>query len=389
VKRNLIIIGASYLQVPLIEKANEMGYETHVFAWEEGAEGKEIAGWFYPVSILEKEKIFEIACKLEPVGIISIASDLAMNTVNYVASRLGLVCNSMKCTELTTNKYLMREVLKAVDLPCPGFSHSKGRNFPPIRNMHFPLIVKPTDRSGSRGVSRVNSEDELKKAIDHAYSESFNKDVIIEEFIDGREISVEMISWKGSHHYLACTDKVTSGPPYYVEVEQHEPAAISKDLEQKVKKITTSALSALGVENGASHTEIMITKDEKIFIIEIGARMGGDHIGAKLVYNSTGYDFVRGIIEVATGEFDSSKIVRKNGFAGIRYFSADPGNVKSIEWKDDIRIPDVIERKILVKKGDTINRLRSSSDRIAYILYKSNSGKPFNLREGVLTVEYE
>lgn len=93
--KKIIIIGASYLQLPLLKKAKDMGIETHVFTWGEGAVSKEIAGYFYPLSIVEKEKILKVAKQLKSDGIISIASDLAMNTVNYIASKLGLIGNSI------------------------------------------------------------------------------------------------------------------------------------------------------------------------------------------------------------------------------------------------------------------------------------------------------
>ena len=118
-KRKIAIIGASYLQVPLILKARDMGLETHVFAWAAGDPGETLADFFYPISIVEKESILE-QCRMVGIdGICSIASDLAMVTVNYVADRMHLTANSLECTELSTNKHAMRKAFEAHGVPSP------------------------------------------------------------------------------------------------------------------------------------------------------------------------------------------------------------------------------------------------------------------------------
>lgn len=386
-KDKLIVIGASYLQVPLIEKAKEMGFETHIFAWEEGAVGKSLADKFYAISILEKEEILSIAKKIKPLGIVSIGSDLAMHTVNYVAKNLGLIGNSLQCTEISTNKFRMRDAFKTNGLPSPNFTFCLENEKPDIRGFNFPIIVKPTDRSGSRGVTKVDSYQMVDFALQRAWDESLNKEAIIEEFVSGREISVEMISWKGEHHYLSCTDKVTTGPPYFVELEHHQPAQLSKSLENQVVEITRKALSALKVEYGASHTEIIITPDHKLFLVEIGARMGGDHIGAKLVLGSTGYDFVKGVIDVAVGNFEN---VNKplSCYSGIYYLVSNYGVIKNIKWNEPL--PEhFIDSQFIVKNGDTINILKSSANRIGYAIYRSENIK-INLNpQELFTIEYE
>ena len=222
--KKLAIIGASYLQIPLIEKAREMCIETHVFAWAHDSEpGRDCCDQYYPVSVTEKEQILEICEAIRINGISSIGSDLAMPAVNFVADRMNLFGNSLECTLLTTNKYAMRVKLSENNLPCPKFQKITSVNHS-TKGLVFPLIVKPTDRSGSRGISKINDEDKLSNAIKTALSESIAKEAIIEEFIEGKEISVEMISWQGAHHLITFTDKVCTGEPYFVEIEQHIPA---------------------------------------------------------------------------------------------------------------------------------------------------------------------
>ena len=145
--KNLAIIGASYLQLPLIKKAKEMGYITHVFAWAANDVGEKEADFFYPISIVEKEEILKKCREINIAGICSIASDLAVITVNYVANEMGLTANSMDCTLKSTNKHLMRKAFEKNGDPSPrSFLVDKSTNLNQI-NIKYPAIVKPTDRS--------------------------------------------------------------------------------------------------------------------------------------------------------------------------------------------------------------------------------------------------
>ena len=308
----IAIIGANEFQNKLIIKAKEMGIETHVFAWEEGAVGKENSDFFYPISIIEKEKILEICKKIKIDGICSIASDLAMHTVNFVANELNLKGNSLECTELTTNKYKMRERLSKSNLPCPKYILVNNIEKVNLEDLSFPLIVKPTDRSGSRGIYKVNNESELEPAIKSALEESFSKEILIEEYILGDEYSVESISEKGIHKVLQITKKYTTGAPNFIERGHIEPVEIDDKLYKKIEQVILKSLDILEVSNGASHSEIKILEND-IKIVEIGARMGGDFIGSDLVKISTGIDYLELVINIALNrENVITNIAKKN-----------------------------------------------------------------------------
>ncbi len=300
--KKLVIIGANDFQNQLILKAKSLGYETHVFAWEEGAVGKNTADYFYPISIIEKEKILEECKKIQPDGICSIASDLASITVNYVAEKLGLPCNSTADTLMQTNKYAMRTALKKAGIPCPKFVLVKdGFDKSLLDEFQFPIIVKPTDRSGSRNIMKLENLDGVDKAVKEACETSFEHKAIIEEYINGDEYSMETISYNGNHHYLATTKKYTTGSPHFIETGHKQPSDLSVEVNQKAIDIIMKALEALNIKNSAGHSEFKVDKDGNINIIEIGARMGGDCIGSDLVYLSTGNDFMKMVIDVACG----------------------------------------------------------------------------------------
>lgn len=301
-KKNIAIIGASYFQLPLIKKAKEMGYTTHVFAWLANDVGEIEADVFHPISIVEKEEILKVCRQLKICGICSIASDLAIITVNYIADKMGLVGNSMISTMKSTNKYLMRIAFEENGDPSPkSILVNKIVDLSRLE-LEYPIIVKPTDRSGSRGIYKLETFKGLEEAVQVAMFESFEKKVLIEEFVEGQEYSVEHISYHGQHYFLALTLKYTTGAPHFIETGHLEPAPVDKNTLEKVKVVVAHALDTLEIENGASHAEIKIDDNGNIKIIEIGARMGGNCIGSDLVQYSTGYDFVKMVIQVACGE---------------------------------------------------------------------------------------
>lgn len=305
------IIGASYLQEPLILKAKEMGYETHVFAWQCGDIGEKIADYFYPISIIEKECILEKCKEIGIDGICSIASDLAAITVNYVAEKLSLNGNTIYATGISTNKHMMRKAFEKNGDPSPkSYLVDEASNIEELV-LDYPVIVKPTDRSGSRGICKLDNPNLLKDAIKSAINESFEKKALVEEFVTGQEYSVEYISYNGEHHFLALTEKYTTGAPKFIETAHLEPAEIDNKILKKVKSVVEHALNTLGIRNSASHSEIKIDEKGEIKIIEIGGRMGGDCIGSDLVFYSTGIDFVKAVIQVACGDAPDLKPVRQ------------------------------------------------------------------------------
>lgn len=368
----LAVIGASYLQEPLVRKAKEMGLYTICFAWAEGATCKDICDKFYDISIVEKEKILEICQKEAIDGITTIASDVAAPTVAYIANKMGLVGNDYDAAVRANNKYLMRNAFIKANVPCPKylmFSENdvlSSEKIDILRDIQLPLIVKPSDRSGSLGVTKVETPSDFFSAIKKAISVSFKKQAMVEEFIEGREISVEFISYNGVHYPLQITDKVTTEAPHFVELEHHQPSALPAEMYAKIYDITKNALNALGLTNGASHSEYKITKEGRIAIMEIGGRMGGDFIGSDLVRLSTGYDFVRGVIEVALGTFEEPKPT-EHKYSGV-YFLCKENEVVLPIIKNSENIPEIVRAEIT---DDVLRNIECSADRSGYFIYQS------------------
>ena len=367
--KKVVIIGANDFQNPLILKAKELGYETHVFAWKDGSIGEKTADYFYPISIVEKDKILEECKKIKPQAIASIGSDLASITVNYVANALSLPCNDPKNSLQCTNKYEMRKVFLENGVDVPKFAKLGDTDKVDLENFEFPVIVKPTDRSGSRGIFLCKNVEEVEKAIPISAELSFEKKAIVEEYITGNEYSCEGITQNGEHHIITFTKKYTTGAPHFIETGHVEPSDLTEAQKEKATEIIKKALTALQVKNSASHAEFKVDENGKIKIIEIGARMGGDCIGSHLVRISTGYDFVKMTLDVALGKKIEFKKVNEPQNAIIK-FIFDNEDIKKYDIIKN-KFPNAICYETEIKR-DNLEITDSSSRKGFFILDVSN-----------------
>lgn len=386
-KPKLAVVGASHFQLPLILKAQEMGCEVHAFAWECGDVGESAADVFHPVSIVEVERVVEECRRVGIDGICTIASDLSTITVNRTAHELGLVGNTLECTRLSTNKSFMRRafalggdpspksVLVSIDdvneavlqelgdaVECVHLTEKELEGFDPLEHgLAYPLIVKPVDRSGSRGVTKLEGPDgvSVSDALKLAFDQGFSKSALVEEFALGDEFSVEGMSWQGEHNILAITRKATTDAPHFIESAHLEPAFLSEEVAAAVKKTVLHALDTLGVTYGASHSELKIAPDGTMRLIEIGARMGGDCIGSNLVPLYTGIDYVRAVVDVALGNKPDLEPKGPSRAAAIRFLFDE----EDFRVLDRLRVerPDLICAEWFDSDEDTMSRVVSDS----------------------------
>ena len=374
--KRLAIIGASSLQNPLILKARIMGVETHVFAWQTGDVGEDTADFFYPISIVEKDEILTVCRRVGVDGITSIASDLATVTVDYVADAMGLAGNSLTSARLSTNKGAMREAFRRHKDPSPDFmvltampeSEEEVLREMTAQVIDFPVIVKPTDRSGSRGVTQVTEPSGLLPAIRAAMEQSFAGEAIIEEVIPGQEYSVECFSVDGHHTLLAITQKFTTGAPHYVETGHIEPSGLSEEMRKKVLDVVSHALDSLEITFGASHSEVRITPDGAIGIVEIGARMGGDFIGSHLVPMTTGVDYVGAVVSLALGEEIRVQPASNGNAAAVRYILT-PADYEAYRRIKSSHPSLIVAEEVAERPGHTVT---SSADRCGSFILRAD-----------------
>ena len=343
----LAVIGASSGQLPICLKAKEMGLETHCFAWPDGAVCKEVVDFFHPISVLEKDLIVDQCRNLK---------------VDGVSEQLGLNGTPYSVLEKLHDKYQVRLLSDSIkDLSTPLFYRYEG-----IDKGLYPCVVKPCEGSSKVGVSFVQNKEEFSKAIE--YSKAFaESDIIVEEYICGKELSVECISFEGKHHIIQITDKDGATAPHFVELGHHQPAIITLALKRTIENIIPELLKTIGYTNGASHIE-MKYNDYGIFLIEVNLRGGGDDISNKLVEMSTGIDYLRCMIEVALGIFESPVKSSESSYAGIYYLCKQTEKylpsfeqAKNKEW--------FVEGEIYNKE---LKESQSNYDRDGYLIYKSN-----------------
>ncbi|WP_308768293.1 ATP-grasp domain-containing protein [uncultured Anaerococcus sp.] len=372
--KKLMILGASVLQIPAIVEAKKLGLYVIAVDMNPNAEGFSYADKKIVVSTIDTEKVLEEARKNKIDGIITIASDRPMTTVAKVAKELDLIGIDEKTAINATNKSKMRDALKAYGVPIPMYFSVENfdqyiKAIEKLRNKKYKCIVKPADNSGSRGIRLVENYDidQLKKIYDYCKKNSNSGKLVVEEYMQGSEVSVETISKDGTCNVIQITDKLTTGAPYFVEMGHNQPSSLDKDVLEKIKKVAIDANKAIGIKNGPSHTEIKVTKDGPK-IVELGARLGGDNITTHLVPYSTGVNMVEACINIALGqEVDIRKKFQKA--SATKYKKCDVGKIRKITGVDEAKkIQGVKDVKIVHGVGEESRQIKSSNDRVAYVI---------------------
>ena len=266
----------------------------------------------------------------------------------------------------------MRRAMKKAGVETPGFALLETpESVENLKNMALPFIIKPTDRSGSRGITEVYSMEQAKAAARAAIEYSFEKKAIVEELITGPEYSCECISQEGEHHFLAFTKKETTGTPHFIETGHSEPSDIPQEWQESIRKQIFQALDALEITTGASHAEFKLLPDGTARIIEIGARMGGDCIGSHLVPLSTGYDFLGMTINTAAGQPIDLSLRAHYEAAAVRFLFS-PEDVERIKTVKELYPGGIIEESPVRWKN--LSGAADSSTRAGFYIM-AGSGK--------------
>ena len=304
-KKKLAIIGANDQQNPLILKARAMGFETHTFAWQTGGEiGEETSDYFYPISANNKEEILSKCKEIGIDAIVSIGSDIAAQTTAYVSETLGLSGNCFGNVIAASNKLRMRGKLTEAGIHQPNYAEIGDTiPFDTLNSLKYPLIVKPSDRSGGRGLAYISDAGNLFEAINNAREVSFERKAIVEEYIDGQLYSCECLSYKNQHIIAAFTQRDTAIIGKHICEHRHtQPAILPLSIENKLKETVPAILNTLGLSNGASSIEFIVDSENIPYIIEVTPTMYGDYIGTHLVPLAYGFDYTQAVIDIACGK---------------------------------------------------------------------------------------
>lgn len=300
----ILIIGGGEMQLPLIIKAKKLGLKVIVTDYSKEAPGLSVADFPYVISTNDLKGNLEIAIKHNVSGVIT-SSDFPVNTVAYICEEMGLSGLSIESAKYCTNKYLQRQLLSSNNVNVPFFINLS------IEPIDYDLlfasgkeyVIKPFSSSGSRGVHRVRNRKELDIAYQDCIKYSNNNEIILEEYIDGQEYSVETLIQNNICHIIAITEKVlVPSVDSFVEECHIIPADIENTVKERVEVFTEKAVRSLSLNNCAVHLELKINSEGNIYIIEVGGRLGGDFITSHLVPLSTGIDMLENALKISLAQ---------------------------------------------------------------------------------------
>lgn len=362
--KTLMIIGAGKFQVPAICKAKEMKLKVLAIDRDPNAEGFNFADSHEVIDIKDTHGAIHSARRHNIDGVVSIVTEQGVCTAAAVAEALGLPESGTGVALAVTNKAIMRQIFKKHDLSSSPFmvAKTKSEAMEAVKSLELPVVMKPTDNAGSRGVSLIEKMEDLESFFEWASANSRSGEVIVETFLEGTEMTVEALSYKGDHEILAMSSKTRLPFPYCVAKDITYPPPWDEALLSKVRELIKKALTALGVSSGASHSEVMITRNEP-FLIEVAGRGGGFGIFSDIVPFVSGVDIVEQCINIAMGrEADIRAKCQKAAL--LRFFSPPLGKLLEVSGLEEARnLPGVHKIELGVGVGDILQPIRCDGDR--------------------------
>jgi len=357
-----------------------MGLRVVALDGDPRAPGLALADVAVVADIADPKACLEVAAREKADGVIHVCSEVAMNSLGLINEALGLHGPDRATVVRSTNKEKMRRAFEAGRAPSPRSlgAGNEAEALSAAEQLCWPIIVKPSRNSGSRGISRLDDQSQrgaFLAAFARAVGHSRDHSAVIEEFVEGPEFSVEILSWNNRCNVLAVTDKVTTGDPHYVETGHSQPTRLSASDRARVVDAALRGVKALGINWSAAHAEVKLTRDGP-FLMEIGARLGGDFITTELVPRSTGIDMVAAAITLALGgEPDLTPKHAPRG-AAIRYLTPPPGLVTDLSGIDCARsMPGVRIIEVSTEVGDLVPKITSSLARIGHVVAEGRDAR--------------
>lgn len=376
--KSVLIIGAGFLQSFVIKRAKELGYKTFAVDGDKNAAGFKYADFSECIDIVNEKSCLEYARKNHVDGVLTAATDYGVLTASYIARELNLNGLNYESAKLIKNKYLVRKCLfeNKVDDTKQAFEVNSNTDIEALsEKIDYPVMVKPCDGSGSRGAGRVDKAEDLKRACEYAMSGSITKRAEIESFVTGNEYGAETFVENGNIHVLAVMKKYMTKPPFYAELGHEYPSDLSQDTENKVREYVIRAIKALNINFGSVNMDLLISDDNKVHIVDIGARMGGNLIGSHIVPLGTGVDYIGNMIKAAVGDKTDFKSNTKSHVA-TSLLALDSGKVKALPDFEKIGKEFGVMTEHHLNVGNVINPYRTNLDGCGYVI--STENEPHN-----------
>lgn len=377
--KKILLLGGSAQQIVAIETAKKLGYYTIVCDFLSDNPGQYVADKFYLVSTTDKQAILEVAKKEKIDGILAYASDPAAPTAAYVAEKMNLPGNPYKSVEILCNKDKFRKFLSENDFFTPKAKGYSDINIA-IKDLNneifrLPVIVKPVDSSGSKGVIKIDDRNKIEEKLNYAMSFSRNKRIIIEEFVekygyqiagDGLSINGELVfrCFGNDHFNSKCINP-------YVPISASFPYNMPNEIHTKIHNEIQRLLKLLDMKTSAYNFDIRIDKDYNVYLMEIAPRDGGNYIPQIIKY-ATGIDLVECSILGAMGEkIENVNLEETRGYwAYFAVHSLKDGILADIEINENVLQNNIVENHIIRNIGDPIKTFTGANTTLGCLLMK-------------------
>lgn len=382
--RKLLILGASRYYKKSIEALRSYGYKVYSIDKNPNSPGFDVSDGYSVIDITDEHGAYEYARQMNIDGVLPL-NDYAIQTAAYINEKLNLKGIRPNTAKIVTSKARMRYAWEVNGSPIPKYfvsdSLSDAKN--KIENLKFPLIVKPTDSrgGGSRGIKAVFEKDKFDEAFEFAQSFYEDKNVVVEEFVTGSEHSIEVLVFDSKAYILSISDKVKTPYPYRVDKQVIYPSALNRDKLNEVQKVVQSAVEGVGIENGAAHIELSMTKDGPI-LFEIGARPGG---GATpiIVEEITGIKYLNLYAKtVFSQKIKEEELLPRFSKSAVYYFfifDTKQDRVNSICNLNILEECDVVyDYEIFLKEGNVVKEVKIGPDRHGFAVLISDDINEIN-----------
>lgn len=374
--KKVLFLGGPVFQIPIVQKAKEMGLYVGIIDINNDAPAFPYADEQFVESIRNEKAVLEIAKRFKPDGIIIGACDTSVRTGAYVCNQLGLAGPTIDASINSTDKFKMIECFEKYNVPHPKYQVVRKNELNNFQvNIPYPVISKPIDSAGGRGVCIIHNHEELLKSVKFSSEAGQSGDILLEEYMEGPEVSVEVIVYNGKPHIIQITDKITSGEPHFYEVGHSQPSIIDESIKSEIKKVASSAVLAVGLYSSIAHVEIKVTEDGPK-MVELGARMGGDCITTYLVNTSvSGVNMAESAIKLSLGEkLDLNKYKNSGICSAIKFIPAKKGTIISINGTSKAAsLDNIICLKIIGKIGMNYDEAKNNSARFGYVVCKGKT----------------
>ena len=373
-KKSILVFGVGELQRSIIRRARLKGLFTIGIDPCADAVCKDEVDAFEIVGGQDFEGTCAVVEKYGVDAIVTAATDKPLVMMARVAEKYGFPFYSVETAQWSTDKYQMKQRFLEGGVPC-----ARGRLIAKVEETEglvFPVIVKPRDNSGSRGVKLCRNVEELKTSIAEALENSKLGTVLVEEYIEGPEYSIEGLHYDGKAEVIQFTEKKTTEFPYNVELGHKQPANLTEPQKESILEIVNKIGKVMLFENCPSHTEMKIN-ERGIFVIETSPRLGGDYITSTLVPLSTGINMEDQLLHIALGEKVDPRTGRKEKSSGVCFLQLPCGTVKAIDpaISEVVDWPAVKDFSTSLKDGDEIHPITSSLNRYGQFIVQAENRK--------------